>query len=97
MCGICGFVNHKEKQEDLDKMLNRIVHRGPDGCGTYIKDDVALGHRRLSIIDLEGGSQPMFNENKNIVIVFNGEIYNYQELKEELTNLGHTFSTNLRY
>ena len=94
MCGIAGFVNHKEKQEDLDKMLNRIIHRGPDGSGTYIKDDVALGHRRLSIIDLEGGSQPMFNENKNIVIVFNGEIYNYQELKEELTNLGHVFGTN---
>ena len=94
MCGIAGFVNHKEeKEKDLEKMLSRIIHRGPDGSGTYFKDDVALGHRRLSIIDLEGGSQPMYNEDGTIAIVFNGEIYNYQELKGKLTKAGHTFKT----
>lgn len=95
MCGIAGFVNHKEeKQKDLENMLSRIIHRGPDGSGMYFKDDVALGHRRLSIIDLEGGSQPMFNEDKKVAIVFNGEIYNYQELKEELLKCNHTFKTS---
>ena len=95
MCGIAGFVNHKEeKQKDLENMLSRIIHRGPDGSGMYFKDDVALGHRRLSIIDLEGGSQPMFNEDNRVSIVFNGEIYNYQELKEELLKCNHTFKTN---
>ncbi len=94
MCGIVGFVSHKKKKDkDLEGMLNRIEHRGPDGVGTYFKDDVALGHRRLSIIDLSTGGQPMYNEDKSVVIVFNGEIYNYQTLKEELKEKGHTFST----
>lgn len=95
MCGIVGFVNNrKNKDKDLTLMLNRIIHRGPDGEGKYIDNNVALGHRRLSIIDLEGGGQPIYNEDKNLVIIFNGEIYNYLDLKEDLVSKGHKFSTN---
>lgn len=95
MCGIVGFVsNKKNKENDLDLMLNRIIHRGPDGEGKYIDDYVALGHRRLSIIDLEGGKQPIFNEEENLVVIFNGEIYNYLELREDLISKGHTFNSN---
>lgn len=94
MCGIAGFVSHKKsKKKNLESMLKRIVHRGPDGSGTYYKDDVALGHRRLSIIDLSTGNQPMYNEDNSVVVVFNGEIYNYQELKKELIKKHHVFKT----
>lgn len=94
MCGIVGFVNKSaDKDKDLSKMLDRIIHRGPDGCGKFIDECVALGHRRLSIIDLNTGGQPMFNEDNSLVIIFNGEIYNYLELKETLISLGHTFKT----
>lgn len=93
MCGIVGFMPIcKDSQKILEKMMNRIIHRGPDGEGMFIDDTVALGHRRLSIIDLQGGHQPM--ETNHLVVIFNGEIYNYQELKKELENLGHTFITN---
>jgi asparagine synthase (glutamine-hydrolysing) len=93
MCGICGFTGHNVNQEDvLTRMMNRMIHRGPDGGGQYITESVALGHRRLSIIDLtDNGRQPMKNENGRIVCVFNGEIYNYKELKDELLPLGHVF------
>lgn len=93
MCGICGFTGHNVNQEDvLTRMMNRMIHRGPDGGGQYITESVALGHRRLSIIDLtDNGRQPMKNENGRIVCVFNGEIYNYKELKDELLPLGHEF------
>ncbi len=92
MCGIAGFIsNDKKKKEIIKKMADRISHRGPDGEGYYIDDYIALGHRRLSIIDVGRGNQPMYNEDKSLVIVFNGEIYNYQELKEELPN--HKFKT----
>lgn len=97
MCGFVGFADDlkkNEKQKIIEKMNNRIIHRGPDGEGFFTDDDVALGHRRLSIVDLNGGSQPMYNEDKSIVIVFNGEIYNYQKLKKELENEGHRFQTN---
>ena len=96
MCGIVGFIDKKTKQEKevlIKKMADRIKHRGPDGEGYYVTDEVALGHRRLSIIDLSLGSQPMYNETGDLVIVFNGEIYNYIELKEELKH-HHTFKTN---
>ena len=96
MCGICGFVNkwdEKKKNKNLDLMLKRIIHRGPDGEGKYIDESVALGHRRLSIIDLDGGKQPIYNEDGNLIIIFNGEIYNYKELKDDLVKCGHEFST----
>ena len=93
MCGFTGFISEeKKKKAIIKKMANRIAHRGPDGEGFYIDDLVALGHRRLSIIDIANGSQPMYNEDKNLVVVFNGEIYNYQDLKKELSN--HVFQTN---
>lgn len=93
MCGIVGLVTKKEKENTIKLMNDRIKHRGPDGDGYFIDGDVALGHRRLSIIDLSTGDQPMFNEDGSVVTVFNGEIYNYQELKEELISLGHDFKT----
>ena len=96
MCGFTGFISKidKEKKKKIIKdMADKIIHRGPDGEGYYIDDNIALGFRRLSIIDLKGGDQPLYNEDKNLVINFNGEIYNYQELKEELINLGHKFKT----
>ncbi len=93
MCGIVGLVTKKEKENTIKLMNDRIKHRGPDGEGYFIDNDVALGHRRLSIIDLSTGNQPMFNEDESVVTVFNGEIYNYQELKEELKKLGHDFKT----
>ena len=93
MCGFTGFIDkNKNKKELIEKMNNAIAHRGPDGEGFYVDKDVALGHRRLSIIDLSTGNQPMFNEDGNIVIVFNGEIYNYVELKNELKKK-HKFKT----
>ena len=93
MCGIVGLVTKKEKENTIKLMSDRIKHRGPDGDGYFIDGDVVLGHRRLSIIDLSSGDQPMFNEDGSVVTVFNGEIYNYQELKEELIALGHDFKT----
>ncbi len=95
MCGFVGFSGKLEhKKEILNKMMGRIVHRGPDSEGEFIDEDVALGFRRLSIIDLEGGSQPIFNEDESVVIVYNGETYNFMELKEELLADGHIFKTD---
>lgn len=97
MCGIVGFLDlrkNKEKKEIVKKMADRIRHRGPDGEGYYVDKSVALGHRRLSIIDIQGGSQPMYSLDKHLVVVFNGEIYNYMELREELKEKGYTFQTS---
>ena len=96
MCGITGFVDKKinNKEQVIKDMSDLIKHRGPDSEGYYINDDVALGFRRLSIIDLSNGSQPIYNEDKSLVITFNGEIYNYHYLKEDLEAKGHEFSTN---
>lgn len=95
MCGIVGFIGEDENKEVIiKKMTDRMVHRGPDEEGYYIDEKIALGHRRLSIIDLENGTQPMLNKNKSLVVIFNGEIYNYVELKEELKLQGHEFRTN---
>lgn len=94
MCGIAGYVSDKKTTKKVLKaMTDRIKHRGPDGEGFYLDENVALGHRRLAILDLETGSQPIYNEEKNIVVVFNGEIYNYQELREELKKKKHKFTT----
>ena len=97
MCGITGFARAHHDAEEARRivkaMADRIVYRGPDGEGYYVDDQVALGHRRLSIIDLEGGKQPMFNEDGSLAVIFNGEIYNFQLLRKELIAAGHTFST----
>ena len=95
MCGIAGFINARAEADGavLQGMLARIAHRGPDGQGVFVQGRAALGHRRLAIIDLDGGPQPMFNEDGRLAVVFNGEIYNYQALTEELTAAGHTFAT----
>lgn len=95
MCGFTGFTNFiKDDGTVLEKMMDRIVHRGPDSEGKYIDQDIALGFRRLSIIDLAEGNQPMFNEDKSLVLVFNGEIYNFKDLRVELIDRGHTFANN---
>ncbi|MBQ6494666.1 MAG: asparagine synthase (glutamine-hydrolyzing) [Bacilli bacterium] len=93
MCGINGIISkNKNKENQIKKMNDRIIHRGPESEGTYIDENIALGHRRLAIIDLKTGNQPIYNEDESMVIIFNGEIYNYKEIKEELKN--HTFKTN---
>ena len=98
MCGIAGFFDpslaEAEARTRLDAMLDRIAHRGPDGAGAHIAGGFAMGMRRLSIIDLEGGWQPVWNEDRTIAIVFNGEIYNYIELTAQLTAAGHVFRTH---
>ncbi|HZR41868.1 MAG TPA: asparagine synthase (glutamine-hydrolyzing) [Ktedonobacteraceae bacterium] len=98
MCGIAGFIDLERSQDSaeqlIDSMCKVIRHRGPDDQGTWVGDGVALGMRRLSIIDLAGGHQPIYNEDKSILIVFNGEIYNYRDLRDELRARGHHFETN---
>lgn len=97
MCGIFGIYSESGTihDEDIRRMRNGEIlsHRGPDGFGSYWNSNIYLLHRRLSIIDLEGGDQPIFNENKSIAIIFNGEIYNYQELFSILSKKGHIFTT----
>lgn len=93
MCGICGIIRKGDNKDIIKKMNDRIMHRGPDGEGYYIDGDVAFGHRRLSIIDLSTGDQPIYNEDNSVVTVYNGEIYNYVELRSELESLGHEFKT----
>ena len=94
MCGIVGFIDKsKDKKKIIKDMADLIIHRGPDSDGYYVDDNIALGFRRLSIIDLGTGSQPIFNEEKDKVIIFNGEIYNYQIIKEDLLDKGHKFTT----
>jgi asparagine synthase (glutamine-hydrolysing) len=97
MCGIAGYYNFDKNKpvssERLKRMTDTLVHRGPDAEGFYTNRNIALGHRRLSIIDLETGQQPMFNNDKSIVVVFNGEIYNYVELRKELIKYGFSFLT----
>ncbi|MGN0203642.1 MAG: asparagine synthase (glutamine-hydrolyzing) [Coprococcus sp.] len=92
MCGIVGFTGkYADRREIVKKMQNRIIHRGPDGQNSYVDEGVALGHVRLSIIDIQGGIQPMQNEDGGLTVVFNGEIYNYRELQMELIAMGHHF------
>lgn len=94
---MCGFVGFSNKINDasivIDQMTEKIAHRGPDSSGKYVDEKIALGFRRLSIIDLAQGDQPLFNEDKSIVLVFNGEIYNFKSLRDELIKYGHKFST----
>ncbi|MES9830943.1 MAG: asparagine synthase (glutamine-hydrolyzing) [Candidatus Thiodiazotropha sp. DIVDIV] len=98
MCGIAGILNLKDgaspSRGELEKMIHAVHHRGPDGYGYFYQDRVGLAHARLSIIDLAGGDQPIHNEDKTIQVVFNGEIFNYLELREELERQGHRFYTH---
>ena len=97
MCGICGVIGSTEPeptQNVVRQMLGQMHHRGPDDEGIYVDGSVALGMRRLSIIDVGGGHQPVFNEDRTLVVVFNGEIYNFQELRATLESRGHHFQTN---
>lgn len=98
MCGIAGFLHFEQQRPaeytTIKRMAEVIAHRGPDGEGFYVTGPLAMGHRRLSIIDLKTGDQPMFSKDKRLAIVYNGEIYNYIELREELSSLGHVFKTD---
>jgi len=97
MCGIVGIIdknNKTTKKKIIKNMADKIIHRGPDAEGYFVDDYIALGHRRLSIIDLKGGDQPLYNETKDIALVFNGEIYNYKAIREDLLKKGHKFKTN---
>ena len=96
MCGICGIARapgQEISRATLVSMTAALAHRGPDGDGLFLDRHVGLGHRRLSIIDLAGGAQPIFNEDGTIAVVLNGEIFNYRELTEELVARGHVFTT----
>lgn len=98
MCGICGQYHFKDSapvsRADIEKMTRTMVHRGPDDEGFYLSGPVGLGFRRLSIIDIEGGHQPMCDREKSVYVAFNGEIYNFPELREKLDSYGHRFQTN---
>lgn len=96
MCGICGAFDFKGRPIEarlIQRMSSVIRHRGPDGSGSYVSGEIGLGHRRLSIIDLRGGAQPISNEDGTLQVVFNGEIYNFVELREDLVRFGHRFET----
>ena len=94
MCGFCGFTGQVAGREEvIREMADRITHRGPDSEGYYLDGSIAMAFRRLSIIDLGGGSQPIYNEDRSKVLMFNGEIYNYRSLREELLAAGHVFTT----
>ena len=94
MCGFVGFTNCiDDSNKALENMMNRIIHRGPDSGGSYIDGDIALGFRRLSIIDLEQGDQPILNEDSSKILLFNGEIYNFRSIREKLVEAGHIFKT----
>src|SRR3954466_6797452 len=98
MCGIAGIYEYRRdgpaRREDLAEMLEAIAHRGPDDEGIHIEDGVGLGTRRLSIIDVAGGHQPITNEDGSVVVAFNGEIYNYRELRSRLLSSGHRFRSD---
>ncbi|MFA6436039.1 MAG: asparagine synthetase B, partial [Candidatus Gracilibacteria bacterium] len=99
MCGIVGRlnfdINHGVEEASVRRMADKIIHRGPDADGYYVKKNVGLGHRRLAIIDLSpAGKNPMFDKEKTIVLVFNGEIYNFQSLRKELEKKGYVFQSN---
>src|SRR5690242_4198133 len=97
MCGIAGIIAadrlHPDEEARVIAMRDVLIHRGPDGAGLHIDGQAALAHRRLSIVDLHGGHQPLANEDESIWVVFNGEIYNFEELQQELIAKGHVFKT----
>ena len=97
MCGICGIIDFsnqiKEKKQITHVMAEKILHRGPDDSGVFGDENISLGFKRLSILDIKNGNQPIFNKNKSIVSIFNGEIYNFKEIKKELIEKGYNFLT----
>src|SRR5258708_35655294 len=96
MCGICGIVEREGTSANpalLSRLNARLLHRGPDDGGEWIDGSAALGMRRLAIIDVAGGHQPMFNETGSVAIIFNGEIYNYKDLHKDLEAAGHRFAS----
>lgn len=98
MCGICGYFDSSGQIKKVDgavlgRMTEKLAHRGPDSSGKFLSDNIGLGFRRLSLIDLEGGNQPLYNEDRSLVLICNGEIYNYRELRDELTRKGHAFAS----
>ena len=100
MCGISGVISERANGDDAASLVAanaQITHRGPDGHGTVTQGQITLGHRRLSIIDIEQGQQPMASVDGNLWVTFNGEIYNYRELRSELSALGYPFSYPIRY
>ena len=97
MCGIVGIFNRDSRPVDavsIKRMADALQHRGPDGEGVFTENGIGLGHRRLSIIDPELGHQPMYCDDQSVVVVFNGEIYNYKEVRADLSELGHKFRTD---
>src|SRR6185295_20008706 len=99
MCGICGIAlpDHSPRRIDgaaVIRMRDSLLHRGPDDAGLLLHSHVALGHRRLSIVDLSAGHQPMFNEDDSIAIVFNGEIYNHSDFRSDLQSRGHRYRSH---
>lgn len=98
MCGLVGLLDCRESRPVdpslLTRMNDALWHRGPDGHGSFIQPGIGLGHRRLSIIDLTGGQQPIYNEDRSVVVVFNGEIYNFKSLRQQLQSQGHRFTTD---
>ncbi len=97
MCGYVGFTNNIENADSvLGSMMDKIAHRGPDSDGRFVNEDICLGFRRLSIIDLAGGDQPLYNEDGSLVLLFNGEIYNFKDIRENLLEKGHTFKNQRR-
>ena len=96
MCGVAGLhtPGRRVDHATLDGMLAEMVHRGPDGSGSWVHEDVALGMRRLAIVDVEGGRQPLTNEDQSISVVFNGEIYNHGALRPDLAARGHRFGSD---
>ena len=94
MCGICGFTGMLENRDEVLKNMTEVItHRGPDSDGFYTDENINMGFRRLSIIDIDTGHQPIYNEDKTLVLTFNGEIYNYKKLRKKLIEKGHKFST----
>src|SRR5437879_5717918 len=97
MCGIAGYINldgRPASTSPLERMIRALVHRGPDGTARKSEGPIALGHARLSILDISGGTQPMSNAHRSLWITFNGEIFNHVELRNELSVKGHHFQTN---
>ena len=95
MCGICGFTGQVVDRDDVIRNMTEVItHRGPDSDGFFTDDYISMGFRRLSIIDLDAGHQPIYNEDKSLVLTFNGEIYNYKELRKVLIQKGHKFYTD---